>query len=108
MTTSGKALAVGVTFDPSYDYPVPLVGIDYVNFNFLNRGLQFGFIFSGVLAAGNLQKANIGGTKFDLSVDFFGIAVKSNDQVYDEQRRAQGRAAARAGRRRPASTWGTS
>jgi hypothetical protein len=85
LTTSAKALAFGATFDPSYDYPVPLVGIDYVNFNFLNRGLQLGFIFSGVLGAGNLQKANIAGTKFDLSVDFFGIAVNSNDQVYDDQ-----------------------
>jgi hypothetical protein len=56
-----------------------------VNFNFLNRGLQLGFIFSGVLGGGNLQKANIGGTKFDLSIDFFGIAVNSNDQVYDAQ-----------------------
>jgi hypothetical protein len=84
VTTNAKALALGATFDPSYDYPVPLVGIDYVNFNFLNRGLQLGFIFSGVLGAGNLQKANIGGTKFDASVDFYGIVVNSNDQVYDE------------------------
>lgn len=84
MTTSAKALALGATFDPSYDYPVPLVGIDYVNFNFLNRGLQLGFIYSGVLGAGNLQKTSIGGTKFDASVDFYGIALNSNDQVYDE------------------------
>jgi hypothetical protein len=89
-TTSGKALAFGVTLDPSYDYPVPLAGIDYVNFNFLNRGLQFGFIFSGVLAAGNLQKAKIAGTKFDLSVDFFGIAVTNNDQVYDDNGERKG------------------
>ena len=94
----------GTIVDPSYDYPLPLVGIDYVNFNFLNRGLQLGFIFSGVLAAGNLQKAKIGGSKFDVSVDFYGIAVKSNDQVYDEERRADGRAAAdpeRVDRREP-------
>jgi hypothetical protein len=36
-----------------------------------------------VLGAGNLHKANIGGTKFDASVDFYGIVVNSNDQVYD-------------------------
>ncbi len=90
LTTNAKALALGATFDPSYDYPVPLFGIDYANFNFLNRGLQFGFIFSGVLGAGNLQKANIAGTKFDFSVDFYGIAVNSNDQVYDEHGEQKG------------------
>lgn len=84
-TTSGRALAAGVTIDPSYEYPLPLFGIDYVNFNFLNRNLQLGVLFSGVLAAGNLQKARIGGTNFDVSVDFYGIAVKSHDQVYDER-----------------------
>jgi hypothetical protein len=81
---TGKALALGTIVDPSYDYPLPLLGIDYVNFNLLNRGLQLGFIFSGVLAAGNLQKAKIGGSKFDASLDFYGIAVNSNDLVYDE------------------------
>ena len=84
LKTSAKALALGTIVDPSYDYPLPLVGIDYVNFNFLNRGLQFGFIFSGVLGAGNLQKAKIRGSKFDASIDFYGIAVNNNDLVYDE------------------------
>jgi hypothetical protein len=82
-TRDAKALVVGVTIDPSFDSPLPLFGIDYLNFNFLGRGLQLGFIFSGVLGAGNLQKANLWGTKFDLSVDFYGLAVKNNDQVYD-------------------------
>jgi hypothetical protein len=84
LKTSARALAGGTIVDPSYDYPLPLVGIDYLNFNFLNKGLQFGFIYSGVLAAGNLQKAKIHGSKFDASLDFYGIAVNSNDQVYDE------------------------
>jgi hypothetical protein len=81
---NAKALALGTIVDPSYDYPLPLVGIDYVNFNFLNKGLQLSFIFSGVLAAGNLQKAKINGSRFDTSLDFYGIAVNSNDLVYDE------------------------
>ena len=84
-TNGAKALVAGVTIDPSYDTPVPLFGIDYLSFDFLGRGLQFGFIFSGVLGAGNLQKANLGGTKLDVSADFYGIAVKSNDQVYDAE-----------------------
>lgn len=84
-TNGAKALVAGVTVDPSYGTPIPLFGIDYLSFDFLGRGLQFGFMFSGVLGAGNLQKANLGGTKLDVSADFYGIAVKSNDQVYDAE-----------------------
>ena len=84
-TTGAKALVAGVTIDPSYDTPIPLFGIDYLSFDFLGRGLQFGFMFSGVLGAGNLQKTNLWGTKLDVSADFYGVAVKSNDQVYDAE-----------------------
>lgn len=85
VTTTGKALAAGVTIDPSYDYPLPLLGINYANFDFLDKGLQLGFIFAGVLGAGNLQKPNISGTKLDLSFDFYGIAVYGNDQVFHDE-----------------------
>jgi hypothetical protein len=85
VVTTARALAAGVTFDPSYEYPVPLFGIDYANFNFLNRGLQLSFMFAGVVDALNLQKPKIGGSKFDVSLDFLGVFVKSDDLVFDEE-----------------------
>src|SRR4029077_1762353 len=33
-TTTATAGLMGITYDPSYDYPLPLIGIDYLNFNF--------------------------------------------------------------------------
>jgi hypothetical protein len=84
VVTTARALAAGVTVDPSYQYPVPLFGINYANFNFLNRGLQLSFIFAVVVDAMNLHKPNIGGSKFDASLDFLGVFVKSDDLVFDE------------------------
>jgi hypothetical protein len=84
VVTSARALAAGVTFDPSYQYPVPLFGINYANFNFLDRGLQLSFMFAGVVDALNLQKPNIGGSRVDVSLDFLGVLVKSDDLVFDE------------------------
>ena len=37
-TTTAKALAFGVTIDPSYDFPLPIVGINYLDFEFLGQG----------------------------------------------------------------------
>ena len=80
--TSAKALALGVTFDPSYDYPLPLVGINYLNFEFLGKDSQLAVLFGGVLALANLQRPKAIGDKVDLSVDLFAIAVAVNDQVF--------------------------
>ena len=83
-TRSVRAMAMGVTLDPSYAFPLPIFGINYLNFE-LNRrtDTQLAVLFAGVLAAGNVQRSRIGGTPFDASVDFFAIAVPSTDRLYD-------------------------
>lgn len=82
-TTKAKAMAMGVTLDPSYSFPLPMFGINYLNFQFRGRpDTQLAVLFAGVLAAGNLQRPKLGGTPFDASVDFFAIAVPSSDRLY--------------------------
>ena len=81
-TTTAKALAVGVTVDPSYDYPLPIVGINYLNFNFLDKNTQLSLLFGGILALANVQRPKLLGAKVDASLDLFAIAVKSNDQIF--------------------------
>ena len=81
-TNHAKAMAVGFTIDPSYAYPLPMLGIDYLNFQFGSPNQQLAILFAGVLAAGNIQRSKIGKTHFDASVDFFGIAAPSSDRLY--------------------------
>ena len=79
-------MAMGVTIDPSFAFPLPIFGINYLNFEFGGRqDTQLAMLFAGVLAAGNVQRPKIGGTPFDASVDLFAIAVPSSDRVYDAQ-----------------------
>ena len=83
-TRTARAMAMGVTLDPSYAFPLPILGINYLNFEFRGRqDTQLAVLFAGVLAAGNIQRPRLGGTPFDASVDFFAIAVPSSDRLYE-------------------------
>jgi hypothetical protein len=81
-TTRAKAMAIGTTIDPSYDFPLPILGINYLDFEFGSPDSQLAVLFGGVLALGNVQRPKLLGP-FDGSVDFFGIAVPGTDRVYD-------------------------
>jgi len=82
-TTTATAGLLGVTYDPSYDYPLPLVGVNYLNFNFLGKENQLAVVFGGVLALVNLQRPKLLGPHVDGSLDLFAIAVRGNDRTYD-------------------------
>ena len=85
-TQKAKAMAMGVTIDPSFAFPLPIVGINYLNFALGGRqDTQLAMLFAGVLAAVNVQRPKIGGTPFDASVDLFVIAVPSSDRIHDAQ-----------------------
>ncbi|HTL45264.1 MAG TPA: sigma-E factor regulatory protein RseB domain-containing protein [Vicinamibacterales bacterium] len=82
-TTRAKAMAMGITLDPSFAFPLPIFGVNYLNFSFGSPDNQFAMLFGGVLAAINIQRPKVPHTPFDASVDFFGIAVPSSDRRYD-------------------------
>ena len=81
--TTAKAAVVGVTVDPSFDYPLPILGINYLDFEFLGKDTQLALLFGGVLGLANVQWPKAIGSKVDLSVDLFAIAVAVNDMVFD-------------------------
>jgi hypothetical protein len=83
LTSRAKALAMGVTIDPAYGFPLPIAGLNYIDFEFGNRDSQLALLFGGVLALGNIQRAKLLGGRVDASVDFFAIAVPGSDRVYD-------------------------
>jgi hypothetical protein len=81
-SSSVKAMAMGITLDPSYAFPLPIFGINYLDFEFGNPDTQLALLFGGVLAAGNIQRPKLGSTPLDASVDFFAIAAPSSDRIY--------------------------
>src|SRR5260370_39080902 len=50
--TAFKALAVGVLVDPSFDFPLPILGFNYLNFQFLTKDTQVALLFGVILAVG--------------------------------------------------------
>jgi len=80
-----KALAMGVTLDPSYGFPLPIFGINYLDFHFRRPDTQLAVLFAGVLVAGNIQRSNLGAKNVDASIDFFAIAAPSSDRLYGPQ-----------------------
>jgi hypothetical protein len=91
LTTSSKALAMGTTIDPSFDFPLPMLGLNYLDFDFLGGDSQLALLWGGPLALGNVQKPRLGRLPLDGSVDFFVMAVPGNDIVFDAdgERRAE-------------------
>ena len=82
-TSQVKAMAMGTYIDPSYAFPLPIFGINYLNFSLAgSNNTQLALLFGGVLAAGNIQRPKVGSTNLDASIDFFAIAVPSSDRVY--------------------------
>ena len=81
-TMHAKAMAMGVTIDPSFGFPLPIFGINYLDFDFGGPDSQLAMLFGGVLAAINVQKPKVGNTPFDASLDFFGIAVPATDRLF--------------------------
>ena len=81
-TMTAKAMAIGTTIDPSYSFPLPMFGINYLDFEFGGKNSQLALLFAGVLALGNVQRPRIFGQPLDLSLDFFAIGVPGSDRVY--------------------------
>ncbi|HYR27387.1 MAG TPA: hypothetical protein VEU30_02920, partial [Thermoanaerobaculia bacterium] len=66
----------GIHHDAGLDFPVvPLGGIDYFNFDLFGKGIQTNVFFAGVVVAANATHPSVGGTRTNVGVDFFGIAV---------------------------------
>ena len=74
---------MGLLVDPSFGYPLPIFGLNILDFEFRGRpDTQFALLFAGVLAAGNIQRPKLGGTPLDASLDFFAIAPPASDRLY--------------------------
>ena len=79
-------LAGGLFYDDSFDYPLPLAGINYFSLDFKGTGQQVNVFFGGLLLVGNIAQPRLFGSKFDFGADVFGLAISGSDQLYRDNR----------------------
>ncbi|MFI5198262.1 MAG: hypothetical protein ACHQJD_06555 [Thermoanaerobaculia bacterium] len=82
-TKSGHLFGLGgVFYDSSFDYPLPLLGVYYVDLDAQKRHEQLQVFFGGVLLAASYNQPRLFGTSIDAGVDVFGIAIRGTDSLY--------------------------
>jgi hypothetical protein len=82
-TKRGHLFGVGgVFYDGSYDYPLPLLGLYYVDLDVQKRHDQVQVFFGGVLLAASYNQPHLFGTSVDAGVDVFGIAIRGSDALF--------------------------
>ena len=72
----------GVFYDSSFDYPLPLLGVYYVDLDFQKRHEQLQVFFGGILLAASYNQPRLFGTSIDAGVDLFGIAIRGSDALF--------------------------
>ncbi len=74
--------AGGVFYDDALDYPLPLAGINYFNFDFRGTGKQLNVFFAGALLTANVAEPRLFGSRFDAGADVFVLAIPTTDTLF--------------------------
>ncbi len=74
----------GVFYDESFDFPLPLAGVNYFSFDFLGTGAQANLLFGGVLAIGNIADPDLFGSEWDAGASIFALAIAGSDTLFFE------------------------
>jgi hypothetical protein len=82
LDTSQFFAAGGAFKDSSFDTPVPLAGVSYLNYDMWGENVQLNILFAGVLALLNVSKPELFGTRMDFTMEGTGLAIKTSDKVY--------------------------
>lgn len=72
----------GVFYDDSLDFPLPLAGANYLDFDFRGTGNQLNLFFGGALLTANYADPRVAGSRWDLGGDAFALAIPVTDSQY--------------------------
>ena len=73
---------VGAFYQRGQDYPFPLLGLQYFNFDMWGKNKQLSVLFFGSILFANYTDPSFLGTHFDLGMDAFGVAIPFNETEY--------------------------
>lgn len=72
----------GTYYDASFDYPLPLIGVDYFSNDLAGTGAQANIFFAGVLVNGNIADPSFLGSRWDVGVRLGGVAIAREEGLY--------------------------
>ena len=72
----------GFFYDGSVDYPIPLLGVQYFDFDLFHKGKQISTFFAGAVLTSNYTDPEFLGSRFDLGADVVGFAIPFGDASY--------------------------
>ena len=75
-----RTIIGGALYDGNYNFPIPLLGLSWVDFRFRNTDAQLSVFFAGPILAVNLSRQWRG--KFRLGLDMLGSAIPENNRTY--------------------------
>jgi hypothetical protein len=81
-----RTLALGVIIDPNINTPLPFAGLSYIDFNLFGTGTQINGFFGGTFGQLALSVPSLGGTRWQLAGQAFGIASSYNDRAFVDGR----------------------
>ncbi len=79
----------GGFYDSSFAFPVPLAGINYLDFDFQGKGRQVNVLFGGALLSAIYSDPSFLGTKIDVGGSLFAIAFPSRNRIYRNSKEIQ-------------------
>ncbi len=80
---------MGGYFDSSRSYPLPIIGVNYMNFNLGGKGRQVNVMFGGVVLTANYSDPSLFGSKIDLGANMSAIALPFNNSIYRNNKKAK-------------------
>ena len=75
-------LVGGAFYDDSQDFPLPLAGINWLSLDFKGTGAQTNFFFAGPLLTAAVAKPDLFGSKWEVGLDAFALAIAGTDTIY--------------------------
>jgi hypothetical protein len=74
----------GVFYDDSFDFPLPLLGLYYIDLDVAKKKKQLQGFWGGPIFAGSYNDPNLFGTNLDLGVDAFANLIRGDDALWED------------------------
>jgi len=80
--TSRLFLLGGVFWDESVDFPIPLAGVNYLDFDFNHRGNQLNVFFAGAYLNASISDPRLFGSRWNAVAAAGGVFFSRTDELY--------------------------